>query len=817
MKTKLYSVIFMILIAGTIELIAQTEHEKYGCKYVKSKMKLRDFTESELKYAEDLEFRSDTFDILNYRINIDVTDFSGKKIQGRCDIDFSPRMSGLDYILFDLLEMKVDSVVFNSNKINFKYTSPFLRIDFDNFLESNDTFRVSVFYNGISKIDPSGFGGFYFEKSYAFNLGIGLASIPHNYGRSWFPCFDNFVERSTYDFDIVTQAGHYAYCVGDYIGLDTMNNGKKIFHFRMEQQIPTYQAGVAVADYREINWNFEGTERNIPIQLVGKPQDTLKMKTSFAYLPFAIETFEKWYGPYQWNRVGYVLTSNGAMEHPTNIAFPDFLGNNGDPEVTMDIMAHELAHHWWGDLTTLTTAYDMWIKEGTSEYASHQFIEDFYGQDRFREVMKENSYEVITTAHVRDKEYRALSGMPMEFTYGPTTYNKGAMVIHNLRTYMGDSLFMTGMRSILKNYAYGHLNASQFQQELEISTGLDMDCFFKDWIYAPGFNSFEIDSAFFNQSGTEIRAQLFVEQKLHYAPHYHCNVPLEITFYNDNLEKYDVSVIVSGQNSIVETTIPFYPAFWTINENQRLNNSQLGGNYYFYRNKSYTLKREKVTIKTPDLVPDSVFMRVEHTWGQPDPVKEINPGQYMRISNSHYWTISGKIPENNTMTANFFYNGSNSSELDFDLANISEDSIMIVYRADAGQEWKLHPNIQKQKLVPKDGRGNVIITGLLPGQYAFANYAGTTKVSDALTDNIQIYPNPAKNILYLTTDENIKEPASEINIFSIDGKKALTTSIAGNSTVKIDVSGLTNGIYILQLTGKDDRTIKSQKIIIDQQ
>ncbi|MBK8663666.1 MAG: hypothetical protein IPN18_18470 [Ignavibacteriales bacterium] len=186
------------------------------------------------------------------------------------------------------------------------------------------------------------------------------------------------MERSTYDFDIITQAGHFAYCVGNYIGLDTMNNGKKVFHFRMEQQIPTYQAGVAVADYREINWNFEGEERNIPIQLVGKPQDTLKMKTSFAYLPFAIETFEKWYGPYQWNRVGYVLTSNGAMEHPTNIAFPDFLGNNGDPEVTMDIMAHELAHHWWGDLTTLTTAYDMWIKEGTSEYASHQFIEDFW-------------------------------------------------------------------------------------------------------------------------------------------------------------------------------------------------------------------------------------------------------------------------------------------------------------------------------------------------------------------------------------------------------------------------------------------------------
>ena len=811
-----YLIILLFLTLFGINMSGQHEYEKYGCKYIKSKIKLRGFTEAELKYAEDLEFRSDTFDIVNYRIKVDVTDFSSKKILGQCDIDFTPKMTDLNYILFDLLEMTVDSVVFNNSKIDYNYTSPSLRIDFDTLLSVDDTLKVSVFYHGISKIDPSGFGGFYFEKSYAFNLGIGLSSIPHNYGRSWFPCFDNFVERSSYDFDIITRADHFAYCVGNYLGVDTLNNGKKIFHFRMDQQIPTYQAGVAVADYREINWNFEGVERNIPIQLVGKPQDTSKMKTSFAYLPFAIEAFEKWYGPYQWNRVGYVLTSNGAMEHPTNIAFPDFLGNNGDPEITMDIMAHELAHHWWGDHTTLTTAYDMWIKEGTSEYGSHQFFEYFFGEDRFREVMKENNYEVITSAHVKDKEYRALSGMPMEFTYGPTTYNKGAMVIHNLRTYMGDSLFMIGMRSILKTYAFSHLDAAQFKNELESSTGLDMTCFFDDWIYSPGFNAFEIDSIKFILSENEYKAKLFIEQKLHHAPHYHCSVPLEITFYDDNFDKLDFTVMASGKFSEAEITIPFYPTFWTINENQRLNNSQLGGNYFFYKDKSYSLKREKITIKTPDLVPDSVFMRVEHTWGQPDPVMDIKPEEYLRVSNSHYWTISGKLPADNTMTASFFYNGSNASELDFDLANTSEDSIFIAYRPDAGHEWKLHPNMQKQKLVPKDGRGNVIVTGLFPGQYAFANFASTTSIISESENNILVYPMPASSKLYLSIEESVGKQLKEICIYSINGEKISVPSIADKNTISIDVSGITTGIYIIQLIGEHQKVIKSQKIIIDQ-
>ncbi|MEZ4908518.1 MAG: M1 family aminopeptidase [Saprospiraceae bacterium] len=157
-----------------------------------------------------------------------------------------------------------------------------------------------------------------------------------------------------------------------------------------------------------------------------KAADTSKVASSFAYLPFALEALEYWYGPYQWNRVGYAMTTNGAMEHPTNIAFPDFLGNDGDPEVTMDIMAHELAHHWWGDVTTLTTAYDMWIKEGTSEYGMHQFIEYFFGKKRFQDLMRSNSYTVVTSAHINDDGFWSLSGMPMDHTYGTTTYNKGA-------------------------------------------------------------------------------------------------------------------------------------------------------------------------------------------------------------------------------------------------------------------------------------------------------------------------------------------------------------------------------------------------------
>ena len=815
MKYFYFLFIGLILTGFSHRSNAQDDFEKYGCKYIKSKYKNTGFTPEELKYAEELTFRSDTFDIVNYRIKMDVTDFSTQILKGRCDIDFSPKMENLNYIIFDLLEMDVDSVFFNSENIDYSYTSPFLKINFDSVLNINDTLQVTVYYHGKSVIDPSGFGGFYFDKGVAYNLGVGLSSIPHNYGRSWFPCFDNFVERSTYDFDIITKPDHVAYCTGIYLGVDTLINGKKEYHYRMEKQIPTYLAGVAASNYEEINWNFEGMEKNIPIQLVAQPQDTANVKTSFAYLPFAIEALESWYGPYQWSRVGYALTSHGAMEHPTNIAFNDFLGNDGDPEVTMGVMTHELAHHWWGDITTLTTAYDMWIKEGTAEYGWHLFVEYFFGEEKFLEVLKENQLKVLTTAHIRDDGYRALSGMPLDHTYGTTTYNKGAAVIHNLRTYMGDSLYKVGMQSILKKYAFSHLDADQFETQLEESTGLDLSCFFDDWIYSPGFCAFEIDSAHISINGSLYNMDIFLEQKLHHAPDYYCNVPLEISFYDDDLNKIDKTIIVSGQFDSASVNLPFKPVFWTINEDQKLNSGQLGETFYLENNKTYSSNYAKISFATKELTKESLFIHAEHIWGTPDTAKNKDPNTILRVSNSHFWNIAGLLPVNNTIKATFFYNGSSETELDFDLAHGNEDSITIVYRKDASEDWQIFEKIKKQKFSPIDGKGNIIITGLKAGQYAFANVIknASTGLPREIVSGIEIYPNPASDYLTVNAIDH-QNKIDRLSIFNIYGQPVYSTGKIENAK-RIDISSFLPGIYFIKIYNKLDEELLVNKIIIE--
>lgn len=809
---KNISFIIFFLAANVYFVSGQNEIERYGCMFLKSKMNIRPYTDEELRYVQKLEFRSDTFDILNYHIQVDVRDFSSKILKGQCEITFIPKMENLNLINFDLLSMTVDSVKRENAAISFDYKSPALKISFDQSLKIGDTIKVNVYYHGVSVIDPSGFGGFYFENGYAYNLGIGLSSIPHNYGRSWFPCFDNFVERSTYDFDIITQYNHKAYCTGDFLSVDTVNTSLKIFHYRMDQPITTYQAGVAVADYRETNWDFQGIDRKIPIQLVCKPADVEKMKASFAYLPFAIEALESWYGPYPWNRVGYSLTTNGAMEHPTNIAFPDFLGNSGDPETTMDIMAHELAHHWWGDLTTLTTAYDMWIKEGNSEYGWHEFVEYFFGKEKFKEILKQNNFKVLTTAHVKDDGYRALSGMPMDHTYGTTTYNKGAMVMHNLRTYMGDSLFKIGMRSILDKYAFSHLDAAQFEEQLETSTNLNLKCFFDSWIYAPGFNSFEIENVEVQDLNGHYNVRLLLHQKLYHAPDFYCGVPLIISFFDKNNNRIDKEVLVNDEYSQFEFDLPLEPKFWTLNEEQKLNNAQIGNTQYYLKDKSYKLDYELATLKTNNLPVDSVFMRVEHVWSAPDTVKENSDNEKIKVSDQHFWVISGILPENNGMTLTIPYSGSSVEDLDYSLLKKSEDSIFVVYRPDAKTNWKLFSTFTRQKFVPTDKKGSIILSNIKAGQYAFSNISTSITSNNEIFDDLTIFPVPAKNEIRI---ENINNPdqIGTVEIKDIIGQNIKCGFKKVSNLIVIDCSGLKYGLYFVDIIDKSGNQIFSSKFI----
>ena len=230
-------------------------------------------------------------------INLDITDFVGQKISGNTVVKFAPKINGQTKIRLDLLKMTIDSVKLAPTLLTYTYNDTILKINLPTTLNTVDTASVTVYYHGTPQGDPSGWGGFSFSGNYAYNLGVGFGAKPHNYGRVWFPCFDNFVEKSQYEFNIVTDTAKTTFCNGQLIS-DTKVGSKRTRSWVLLKEIPSYLASVAVADYTQVNWNIVGALGNIPVTLAARKTDTTAVKSGFVHLPNAVLGFENYYGPY---------------------------------------------------------------------------------------------------------------------------------------------------------------------------------------------------------------------------------------------------------------------------------------------------------------------------------------------------------------------------------------------------------------------------------------------------------------------------------------------------------------------------------------
>lgn len=758
--------------------------------------------------------RSDTIDILNYQINLDVTNFASQQIDGNCNVTFTPKINNINTIDLDLQGLNVDSIVENGNLLTFTHNDTIINITLSANLTTSDTSSLIVYYNGSPQTDPSGWGGFYFSGNYAFNLGVGFQDNPHVYGRIWFPCFDNFVEKSTYEFNIITGNGKKAHCNGELI-TETVITGDTISRkWVLNEEIPTYLACIAIANYETVHQNFIGLNGVTPVELVSLAADTTNMKNSFANLNGAFDAYELGYGPYLWNKVGFSIVpfSGGAMEHATNIAYPQYAVNGNLANETL--MAHEFAHHWWGDLVTCETAEDMWINEGMAVYSEHLFLENVYDYATSLREIKANNKAVIQYTHLREGGFRAISGVPHQYTYGEHTYQKGALVAHNMRAYLGDSLFFEGLKSITTNYKFKNINATQFRDELTNSTGVNMTNFFNDWVFSPGFSHFDIDSVEITPNTTGYNATVHVQQKLRGATTFHLGTPLEITFYDDNWNSYTTEITASGQFSTDNVTVPFNPSCYILNESNKLNQARTDQQITVTAPGNHTNLINLSLIKTLTVtnVSDSALLQFEHHWIAPDPIKN-NTNNY-RISESRYWSIDGILPTGFSATMKLEFDGRvGNGFLDLDLVPINGDSIVLLYRESPKSDWEEYPYYTKTTISPTLAYGWVILDSLMLGEYTYANGVSTLNIeNDTPTQqNYKIYPNPTKDFIWVKNKSRNNTESKKIEIFNLEGKVVFNAVYEDDK--KISVKGWKSGVYFILISGKNNVPYTSKFIV----
>jgi aminopeptidase N len=759
--------------------------------------------------------RSDSIDILHTAIALNIA--AAPLVSARCALTVKAKMGPLSQIRLDLEGYQLDSVRLNQVKTNFNYVSPSLTVLFATPLSLGQTANLEVFYHGTGPQDPSGWGGIYNQGAYFYNLGVGFDVDPHSYGRAWFPCFDNFVERSTFEVDIRSLPGRNTYSNG-YLFSETLENGLLHRIWRLDHPIPSYLACFSTGPYVSFKRTYPGENGPIPVEIAASANDTAKVAGSFVHLPEAIRAFEHWYGPFAWNKIGYSLVpfQSGAMEHATNISIMQsaIVGNTTNET----LWAHELSHHWWGDLATCSTAEDMWLNEGWAVFSEHLFTEWLYGKTAYNKAVQTNFLNVLENAHITEGMYRAVSGVPHEFTYGTHVYNKGASVAYNLRTYMGDSLFRLGCRAVLSQTQFTDWSSAELRDKMSAATGVDLQDFFNDWVFSPGFSHFSVDSFEIIASpnpGFKL-VKVHIQQKLRGAPHLHQKVPLDIVFVNQKQEKLERSTLVSGQNTEVQFLLPQNfgsPVQCWVDPNLKLLIARSESEQKIKAPGQYSFAPAKMDVKV-NTVSDSALMRVEYHYVMPDTGALVNPQGY-KLSN-RYWSVEGVFPANFQATTNLFYDGrGQQDQLDAELfaqTGPSEDSVIVVYRPKTGLPWSYYGAVTKKTLSSTTDRyGFFRIDQLIPGQYTIAKGSATSGIPN-LTQSafaLKISPNPVREKLQVESEE----PFDRAVLIDQLGQTVQTWTQEPGKTANLQIAPTPSGTYWLQVYGKTGISVASLVIL----
>lgn len=772
--------------------------------------------------------RIDSVNITHYNLSLTMRNIEKKQISGVATIQAIPNFNALQVVTLDLLKLNVDSVICNQIKSVFSQTDSTLSIQLDKEYYQQDSIKLQIFYQGSPGKDAK-WGGFYFSGSHAFNMGVGMASNPPNFGRCWFPCNDNFTDRASYEFHITTDSNFMAICSGMQEPASTNADGSITWHWRLNQTIPSYLANVAVSKYVLMNSKYVGLNREIPIQLAVSIADTAKAKASFFRLNQAIQCFEERFGPYLFSRVGYVGVSfnAGAMEHACNISYPLYAIDGTDNYETL--MAHELAHSWWGNLVTTRTAGDMWLNEGWASYCEALFLECAYGKNAYDDKIATELFESLRWAHARDDGFLPVSGVPLANTYGTHVYTKGGLMVHTLRNMMGDSAFFAACKNYLNSLKFRDVNSFNLMDYFSGYSKIDMVDFFKTWIYDPGDHDIQVLN-FIEQdeSGTTNKKFLLSTQQLrrhktHLIKRSEPN--LKIYYTNGNSHTIPVSLETdwagfATKNVILTSEQSKNIAFVTLNEDNKI---ALGKTFQKEWIKTTGLKTFSNALLTFTVknISDSAFIYVEHHFAEPNTWKNDTLFKGIRISRERFWKVNGIFNASNfNATAFFNYDGStpaakNAGFLDNELIVGSEDSLVLLYRPNSNTAFTVETDLTFQPGPNKaDKIGRFWVNQLKLGEYAFGYKdikANTNELKLDHPSHLTIYPNPSDQQVHILLPE--KHTPGSIKIFDKLGK-IIKEAKFDNFDKELKVETSTFGAGLFFLVYEDEQIKFSQSFIV---
>ncbi|MFO7446252.1 MAG: M1 family aminopeptidase [Ignavibacteriaceae bacterium] len=443
-----------------------------------------------------------SFDVTYYKLDLAIS-YIPQMLKGKVTVAANILSDNTREIFLDLSgSLSVDSVLSGFNLLAFRHANDKLNITLPGDYNFGDRFILDIFYQGVPI--ATGMGSFVFDIHNG-NPSIWTLSEPYG-ARDWWPCKDTPGDKAdSSDVWITCSSELTAVSNGKLIETVDNGNGTHTFKWKNSYPIAHYLISLAISNYTIYKQYFKYSARDsMEVVHYIYPEVFNNIKNNLDLTVGMLEIFSDLFGPYPFlkEKYGHAQFGRGGMEHQTISSMGNF---------NVSVIAHELAHQWFGDKITCKNWENIWLNEGFATYSEALYEEALSG---------DKGYKIVINSKMESAR-RAVGSIFVENIFfineifnGARSYDKGGVVLHMLRGVTGDSVFF----KILKDYlndpelAYGVAETEDFQRVAENVFGSSLQYFFDEWIYGENYPKYNINWAFSHAGNNLYNINISVSQ-----------------------------------------------------------------------------------------------------------------------------------------------------------------------------------------------------------------------------------------------------------------------------------------------------------------
>ncbi|MEN9699525.1 MAG: hypothetical protein RLZZ301_723 [Bacteroidota bacterium] len=441
-------------------------------------------------------------DVLHYHLSIAVSDTSDRIVVHE---EIQLKAPASTQVVLDLGDpsldgkgMRVTQVKQHGKSCAFKQLNEHLIIDLA--FASSDTLSFEIDFSGIPK------DGLIIGKN-KYKQRTFFADNWPNRAHQWYACHDHPIDRATYTY-VVSAPAHYSVVANGVCRQEVIAGSSKIWTYECKVPIPAKVAVIGVAEMRIEKLEPLAGHVNQPTiySAVYLPHQKEALD-AMASAPKIMAYFDSLLAPYPLEQLFNVqsTTRYGGMENAGCIFYDEkALKGKGSAD---ELIAHEIAHQWFGNTVTETEWKHLWLTEGFATYFENCYLQYDKGQEAFVNKLKFERAVVINFCHQAAKPM--VDGKSeVNALLNANSYQKGAWVLHMLRIELGDSLFFEGIRQYYETYKLGNASSEDFWKVMASTSGRNLDAFFKQWLYQDGLPQLQTSLV-----SSETNTKIYLEQK----------------------------------------------------------------------------------------------------------------------------------------------------------------------------------------------------------------------------------------------------------------------------------------------------------------